>query len=235
MMNISDIFITGALVLNDQTFDASGTWTKPTGIVFLPGELALIDIWGGGRGGNAWASDTTVRPFGGAGGDFLRRVVPLISLGASESVVVGAGGTGGTRASGNGSDGGNSSFAGMIAAGGKAIAAAGVDPFTAVYGRINAKPLTTIYTPGDGVSFSSGVTVSSPAGTSIYGGDGGSYSVVRATYYQGLDGQAPGGGGGATSTSESSTNVRGGNGAPGRVRIRILRGVSQFELGEYPA
>lgn len=234
-MNISDIFIDGALVLDDQTFNASGTWTKPTGIVFLPGDLALIDLWGGGRGGNTGVPGSSSRPFGGAGGDFLRRVVPLTSLGASESVVVGAGGAGGTYAPGNGSDGGSSSFAGMVAAGGKVIGGVGADPVTAFYGRINAKPLTTIYTPGDGVSFSSGVTVSSPAGTSIYGGDGGSYSVVRATYYQGLDGQAPGGGGGATSTSESSTNVRGGNGAPGRVRIRILRGVSQFELGEYPA
>jgi len=86
-----------------QTFNANGTWTKPA-----TGSLARIQVWsgggGGGRGGVANAATA------GAGGGYFEIVVPLASLGATESVTVGAGGTGRTGSTGIGTSGGSSSF-----------------------------------------------------------------------------------------------------------------------------
>lgn len=89
-----------------QTFTASGTWTKPAG-----GTMAIIEAWGGGGSGSSSSSGA-----GGGGGNYNRRFVPLSSLGATETVTIGAGGASVTNALGNA--GGTTTFGAWLSAAG---------------------------------------------------------------------------------------------------------------------
>lgn len=107
---------TGTVVLdttlftsNTQTFNASGTWTKPAG-----GSMARIQVWGGGGGGARDSSSSVCT--GGGGGGYSEIIVPLSSLNSTETVTVGAGGTGRTGSSGSGTVGGNSFFGSVCSA-----------------------------------------------------------------------------------------------------------------------
>lgn len=81
-----------------QTFDASGTWTKPSGAV-------KVNVRGWGGGGSSTAG-------GGGGSAAMNFDVPASVLGSTEAVTVGAGG-----AAGGNNRGGDSSFAGIFAVG----------------------------------------------------------------------------------------------------------------------
>ncbi|MEM2947095.1 MAG: hypothetical protein QXN96_02515 [Candidatus Bathyarchaeia archaeon] len=92
-------------------FTANGTWTKSnyTGLKFTQ----VITTAGGGGGGGVGgaAGDTTSEHAGGGGGagGTAIEIIPAASLGATESVTVGSGGTAGTPGT-DGGTGGNSSF-----------------------------------------------------------------------------------------------------------------------------
>lgn len=101
-------------VLDDQTFNSSATWTKPGS-----GTWAFVEMWGGGQGGGRDVSGWN--RLGGEGGEYIAFWVPFVALPASASVTIGAGGAGKT-ANGNsvaGDPGGNTSFLGMTARGGR--------------------------------------------------------------------------------------------------------------------
>src|SRR3990167_4649394 len=85
---------------NVETFNASGTWTKPSS-----GTIAFIQVWGGGGSGG---KGTGSQPGGGGGGGGYNEMwISLASLGSTETVTVGAGGA---ASLGNGNAGGNSTF-----------------------------------------------------------------------------------------------------------------------------
>lgn len=97
-----------------QTFSTSGTWTKPSG---NPKSTHLIcNSAGGGGGGGVSVTSGTAGSGGGAGGSGFQidTVVAATSLGATETVTIGAGGTSGTAgvagAGGNGGNGGSTTF-----------------------------------------------------------------------------------------------------------------------------
>lgn len=168
--------------INTQTFNSSGTWTKPGS-----GSKVLIECWGGGGGGSTSSSCGT-----GGGGGYIRRLVDISTLGATETVTVGTGG-------GKGSAGGDSSFGSVGTAGG---GGAGLYPYRCnEYKRTSGGsgddaggasiynlscPLCgdTYFAGGAGACTSGG---SQRAGISILGGNGGASNVA---------GTAPGGGGG---------------------------------------
>jgi hypothetical protein len=89
---------------NVQTFNSTGTWTKPTGYA-----MARIQVWGGGGGGARSASNFSAS--GGGGGGYNEITVPISYLASTVTATVGAGGTGKITTAGNGTAGGNSSFA----------------------------------------------------------------------------------------------------------------------------
>lgn len=89
------------------SFTMNGTWTKDADAKFV-----RAFIYGGGSGGGSGrrgASTNAGGASGGAGGGFLQLYAPADFFGATEAVVVGAGGTGGaaqTVNDTNGNDGG---------------------------------------------------------------------------------------------------------------------------------
>jgi hypothetical protein len=95
----------GAYSASVSTFDASGTWNKPS-----TGTVALIECWGGG-GSGAKSSGCG----GGGGGGYNFRWVPLSSMGSTETVTIGAGGTAVTT-NVVGVAGGNSSVGSLLTA-----------------------------------------------------------------------------------------------------------------------
>lgn len=233
-MNLSDIFVGGGgasvSVLNDQTFDTSGTWIKPA-LSYLPDDVALIELWGGGGGGSGGAQVPGTGNYimlGGAGGAYLRLVVPLSSLAATQSVVVGAGGIGGGSTSGAGGD---SSFNGFTAPGGRGGYSLQSSEPEYTMNNYALQPPVSVLTPGaGGYHISTKSTNPAPPRRSIHGGNGGAVASVTSGNAPG--GTAPGGGGGANSATGNP--ARGGDGAPGRVRVRIMRGLNQFEISEGP-
>lgn len=101
----------GGKAADVQTFNASGTWTKPTG--YSADSRVLIQVWGAGASGARGVASTYAG--GGGGGGYNYAWVNLSALGATETVTIGAGGA--ARATdGNGNVGGNSSFGSIITA-----------------------------------------------------------------------------------------------------------------------
>jgi hypothetical protein len=89
-----------------QTFNASGTWTKPTLNGTTVGMMARIQVWSGGGG----AGRANTAGGGGGGGGYNEKTVLLSTLAATETVTIGAAGTGRAGSTGDGTAGGNSSF-----------------------------------------------------------------------------------------------------------------------------
>jgi hypothetical protein len=97
-----------------QTFNSSGTWTKPTGNQ----TMARIQLWGGGGGGGRTDGGAYIGlNSGGGGGAYNELTVPLSYLASTVSVTVGAGGAGATSGAAGGA-GGNSSITLLSAYGG---------------------------------------------------------------------------------------------------------------------
>ncbi|MDI9829677.1 hypothetical protein [Streptomyces sp. KAU_LT] len=85
---------------------------------------------GGAAGARANANQVVAQP-GGSGGGYAERLIEASALGATESIVVGAGGDAGTPTV-DGGDGGGSSFGGLCTAlggrGGQAVMSSGAAP-----------------------------------------------------------------------------------------------------------
>jgi len=175
-----------------QTFDSSGTWTKPGS-----GTVALIECWGGGGSGGRASG------CGGGGGGYSYRWVTLSSLGATETVTIGAGGTAKTT-NGDGNVGGNTTFGSWVTA----------------YGGGGGGSSTSGNTSGGGGGgpLSAGGTGSGLAGNPQIVAD---VSYAADASMTGALARLVGGGGTATSLNNTLLNGGGSNvwktGAPGIV------------------
>jgi hypothetical protein len=98
---------TSAKAATTDTFNSSGTWTKPSG--YGANARAFIQVWGGGGGGRY--SGASPSGSGGGGGGYSERWIALSDLSATETVTIGAGGTAGTASGGAG---GNTTFGSIL-------------------------------------------------------------------------------------------------------------------------
>ncbi|HEH1493343.1 TPA: phage tail protein [Escherichia coli] len=191
--------------LNTRVFTSSGTYT-PT-----PGTKRIrVTITGGGGGGGGCKAISNNETFFGAGGGAGGTVITtLILTKDSYPVTIGAGGAGGVSAT-NGTSGGNSVFASLIAPGGAGGGKVGVTNTNGGNGGVPSTGDIRITGGNGGDGQSGNISVSGEGGTSYWGGGG------RAGAGGGVSGKAYGsGGGGAYDAGYSGTSMKGGKGAAG--------------------
>lgn len=181
-------------------------YTASTAYVETEGtKTGLAIITGGGGGGGSCHASSTANTFSGAGGGAAGTCIGLFNLSdiTNKAITIGAGGIGQT-------DGGNTTFAGMVAGGGE-----------------KGNWATSTSTPGGSGGTATGGILNIPGGM---GNDGqaGAYLIngsggVSLWGSGGRSGQGGGigapaygaGGGGAYDTAFTNTTYQGGNGAPG--------------------
>src|SRR3990172_11513514 len=88
-----------------QVYVANDTWTKPAGL-----KRVKVTVLAGGAGGGGTAMGTNQAGAAGGAGGCSIKTIEAASLGATETVTVGAAGAGGTAGNNAGTNGGNSSF-----------------------------------------------------------------------------------------------------------------------------
>ncbi len=149
-----------------RSYTSSATWSKPTNVSYI-----VVEVWGGGGAGGDGDNSGDGTGGGGAGGYSLKRI-SAASLGATETITVGAGGI--VTASAAGGPGGTTSFGTHLSAtGGTGGARSGGNTLGGIGG------------------------VGSGGDLNLKGGDGDASAVPIG----GMGGSAPRGGGGGGSTS----------------------------------
>jgi hypothetical protein len=212
----------GFSAVNIQTFTASGTYTPTTNMQYCVVEV----IGGGGGAGGAPASGVDQFSLGGSGsgGEYARGVFTATTIGASQTVTIGAGGTGGTGAVGSG---GNTTSLGTLitcvgGAGGNIIGPSTSNELLGIAGGTGGTggnfrmpgdstcPINAFFYIGVGgfASYSNG-------GDSFYG-SGGIFSNISGP---GGNGTGYGAGGGGVINSPSTAASTGGNGTNGLVIV----------------
>lgn len=183
-------------------FTGSGTWTKAT----LNPLYVKITVIGGGGGGGGASSMASVKSSsegaGGGGGGCSIRTVQGGSLGATETVTIGAGGGGGNTSGGNGSAGGSSSFGSWATATG----GSGGEGMTAGNGGSTNSSAS--------MSLGGAAGVGSSGDVNLRGDDGGNGAVWVDYYTYGRGSRANFGGGSYMAGRRRSTPT-GGTGAAG--------------------
>ena len=192
-----------------QSFTASGTYTKPANLKYV-----VVEVQAAGGGGGGAASASGQSSGGGGGGGFSRKVIPASSVGATETVTIGAAGTGGIG-NVNGTAGAVSSFGSHASAtgGGGGINSGS----TRVGGSGGIGSLGDLNISGGGgipgIYLSADDGVGGTGGSSFFGGGGtGTFNGNG-----GVGGAFGGGGAGAADTT--SVNRVGGDGGAGRVIV----------------
>ena len=213
------------------TFTSSGTFTKASYSNYSQAEITVVG--GGGAGGGAeglGGGDWSVGSGGGAGGTAVI-IVPLASMAASETVTIGAGGTG--VAAADGGNGGTTSF------GTWAVATGGTG---GNYLEADFSSIGQGYPGGTGGIGTTGTLLmqggagrhcwvtsqeygySGGGGLSSFGGSGAEAvndPAATDVTYQGAAGPVPGAGGDGSAKTHAGSDLPGGDGADGIVVVKL--------------
>lgn len=211
--------VAGITAVTKQTFSASGTYTPTAGMLYC-----VIECWGagGGAGGQSNSAATaTVTGGGGGSGGYSRTLATAATIGASQTVTIGALGTGGSAGTNAGNAGTATSVGSICIANGGSGGAAGSgnSPAGGAGGTAGTGDITGTGAPGI-----NGTAIIISTGGGSPGGTGGSSSIGGgglAKVAQGNGNSATGfgaGGGGGLSTAAGGA-VAGGNGTAGFVII----------------
>lgn len=217
---------TGAVVLSSfNSYTTSQTWTKPANCEYV---FVWVVGGGGASGGtnSSTAGQCSVGGGGGGGGTAMKRI-PAASLGATESITIGAGGAGNLAATGD--TGGTSSFGahcsatggtGGTASSANATAAPGGNGGSGGQGSGGDANLVGGY--GLSGFRNAGATGMAGAGGSSFIGPGARVVPVAANDTGTAAGTGTGGGGGGPINIGSSGDRTGGAGGSGRVFVWVF-------------
>jgi hypothetical protein len=189
-------------VIDTQTFNSSGTWTKPGG--YASTSRVYIQAWAGGGSGTRNAAGAS----GGGAGAFMEAWLNLSQLGSTETITVGAGGASRTGSDQSGANGGNTSIGSLFSVTGGSGTGGGAGTTAVDMSESGPGAGGSRVRAGAGGGSSSG---SPGPGVSVFGGSGGAGGSTGTA-----GGTPAGGGGGGTSTS--------GAGGAGRVIISVFPG-----------
>jgi len=213
--------VSGAFSMNIQVFTASGTYTPSTGLV-----SAIIECIGGGGGGGGTISNSSYQysGAGGGSGSYSRKLASAALIGSSQTVTIGAKGSGGAAGNNPGTAGGDTSV-GALCVGKGGLGGGGYGGTTNAQGGAGGPPgtgdIVAAGNPGMGGQwFSSAALAGAFGGASAFGGGAVGAAVVASTMSAGVAARNYGaGGGGGTVHGLSSTNAPGGDGSAGIVVI----------------
>lgn len=200
-----------------QTFLASGTYTKPSGLARV-----LVRAWGGG-GSGARTATAANECGGGGGGGFAERWIEAATIGTTETVTIGAGGAA-KATDGAGNAGANTTFGSLLTAYGGGAGDTGATGggggggggAMGVGGNASAATAGAAGAANGGIGGDGGSTTAPVS--SLFGGGGGQAAssdqqgkVGASAYYGG----AGGGGAGSGGSASGGTSVHGGAGGAG--------------------
>jgi hypothetical protein len=192
---INSTWIAG--LTNYQVFITTGSWTAPAASIASPNSIVFVQVWGGGGAGGGSTSGQSGT--GGGGGGYNQAYFRLSDLGTSETVTIGAGGTGVSQAAGN--VGGNTTF-------GSKLTSYGGGGGSHNNGGGGGGGNTGVGTVGGATGGAGGDILGGAASTaSNFGGGGGGSSAVGGASVYG------GGGGGGNSAGGLSIYAGGGGGS----------------------
>lgn len=211
----------GTFTMERVAFTSSGTWTKDAGLY----AIRVRCVGGGGGGGSSSAAGAGASSAGGGGasGSYSEKFILAASLGATETVTIGAAGTGGTGG-GDGGTGGTTSFGSHISClgglGGAAGGTAGSN-FSARLGGVGQAAtggdVNVNGNPGS-LGFRNAQVAMGGFGASSPFGAGGA-PIVTASTPGAYDGTGKGAGGGGSGTGQSSSANNGGVGTAGYCEV----------------
>lgn len=203
-----------------QTFTSNGTYTPTTNMKYCIVEV----VGGGGAGGSvAGAVGNYAGGAGGGGGGYSKKLFNAATIGTSQTVTIGAGGTAGAAGPNPGNAGGTSSLGSLITAtggtgGGGTGATTTAQALTVggtggvgTNGDVNAAGVSGF----SGIAFGTIFGLSGLGGSCLYGAGGTSLNNSN----DGNAGLGFGGGGGGGSSANSGSTFIGGVGTPGIIII----------------
>lgn len=204
-----------------QNFNATGTYTPSTGMLFC--DVFIVGAGGGGGGATAAGGSFTIGAGGGGAGAFAQGIFSAATIGGSQPVTIGAAGSGGAPGLG-GSAGAVSVFGGgslLIANGGAGggggaanINLGGI--FLGGAGGVAGGTAYQIIVQGENGDYGIGF---GPTGPNAVGGKGGNgpFGAGGPSAVNGAGNTATGlgSGGGGASVAAGSASVAGGNGTTG--------------------
>lgn len=202
--------------VNTQSFTSTGTYTPTTGMIYC-----IIECVGGGAGGGGSASaaaNVYATGGGGGGGAYSRKFASAATIGASQTVTIGAAGAAGTAGNNAGGAGGVTSVGTICTANGGSGGAgnAGTNGAIALGGAGGTAGTGDFSVPGQqGSNCFNGQTYPDPqggGGDSVFG-FGGTAPVYSSAGQ--IAGQLYGGGGSGGFNISGGGNVAGAAGAKG--------------------